>query len=256
MSDLSKRAEHIAAHLVGHETGAQIDEYDRDGRQGVVDFMLVFPDGDSGALEVTMITEPESSAWQGMATRDGWRWPAETSWDFRPASTNFPYKRTKRAALRAVSLCDEWQVNEPSSLPRSVLASEPDVAKFLSENVGHLKRSQFSPGIAVYPAVKTEFVDAAPANFALVVESWLNRSHIQPHLDKLHRALDVSTRILFLVVVSESLPVRFFTDDFEAPCSELRGYEGIDAVFIWSDYWHRFLSFQGGRWAWIAFPLR
>jgi hypothetical protein len=192
VTDLSKRAERIAARLVSHDTGAHVEEHDRDGRQGVVDFMLEWANGNAGALEVTMITEPQSSAWQGMAMRDGWRWPAETSWNFRAASASFPYKRTKRAALRAVALCDEWQVNEPADLPESVLAHEPDVSKFLADNVGHLTRSPFPPGITIYQSVSAEFVDAAPADFTLVVESWLSRPHIQPHLDKLHRTADVS----------------------------------------------------------------
>lgn len=256
MSELSARAEQIAARVVHHDTGAHVEEHDRDGRQGVVDFMLEWANGDAGALEVTMITEPESSAWQGMAMRDGWQWPAETSWEFRAASASFPYKNTKRAAMRAVALCDEWQVDEPGCLPDSVLAHEPDVAKFLSKHVGHLKRSPFSPGITIYQAVNAEFVDATSADFRSVVESWLSRAHIEPHLDKLQRAPDVSQRILFLVIVSEALPIRFFTDDFEAPSSDLRGYERADAVFIWSDYWHRYLTFRSGSWTWNALPLR
>jgi hypothetical protein len=50
--------------------------------------------------------------------------------------------------------------------------------------------------------------------------------------------------------------MRFFTDDFEAPSSALRGFEGIDAVFVWSDYWHRYLAFRNGLAAWNALPPR
>lgn len=106
------------------------------------------------------------------------------------------------------------------------------------------------------PGLTAEFVEATPSDFALVVESWLSRPHIEPHLQKLRRTSGVSLRVLFLVVVSEALPVRFFTDDFEAPASGLRGYEGVDAVFVWSDYWHRFLVYQDGLWAWKDLPPR
>jgi len=254
MSELSERAEQIAARLIGHASGAQVEKHDIDGRQGVVDFLLEWENGDAGALEVTMITEPASSAWQGLAMRDGWRWPAATSWDFRPTEVSFPYKRTKRVALRAVALCDEWHVDDPSDLPDNVLALEPAVKQLLAENVGRLKRTPFSPGIMIYQSANAEFVEATPADFTLVVQSWLGRPHIEPHLQKLRRTSAVARRFLFLVVVSEALPVRFFTDDFEAPSTTLRGYEGVDAVFVWSDYWHRYLSYQGGLWEWNDFP--
>lgn len=67
MSELSERAEQIAAHLVAHDTSAAVEQHDVNGRQGAVDFVLTRTDGDTGALEVTMITQSQSIAWQGMA---------------------------------------------------------------------------------------------------------------------------------------------------------------------------------------------
>ena len=45
MNALSTRAEQIAAHLVGLETGAAVLPYDTDGRQAAVDFLLEWPNG-------------------------------------------------------------------------------------------------------------------------------------------------------------------------------------------------------------------
>ena len=256
MSQLSERAEQIASHLAAHHTGANVEKYDTDGRQSVVDFMLAWRSGGSGALEVTMITEPESIAWQGLAMRDGWRWPARTSWEFRPTNASFRYQQTKRLAMRAIGLCDEWNVDEPTCLPEHVLADDGELAQFLSENVGRLKRTPFSPGVTVYQATTAEFVESASPDFALVVEGWLDRSHMVPHLQKLRDTPSVNARLLFLVVVSEALPVRFFADDFDAPVRAPRGYEGVDSLFVWSDYWHRYLACERGQWAWCALPTQ
>ena len=83
---------------------------------------LQWPDGRVGALEVTLIVEAESIAWQGLASKEGWRWPA--AWGFRANRVNFPYKQTRRIALRAVELCDLWSVYGPAELPAEVLADE------------------------------------------------------------------------------------------------------------------------------------
>lgn len=69
MGELAGRAEEIAAHLVEHALGATVRKFDSEGRQSVVDFVLEWPDGRRGALEVTLVTETESSAWQGLAAK-------------------------------------------------------------------------------------------------------------------------------------------------------------------------------------------
>lgn len=52
MSELARRAEAIGAHLVGHALGVKTRKFDADGRQAAVDFVLEWPDGRRGALEV------------------------------------------------------------------------------------------------------------------------------------------------------------------------------------------------------------
>jgi hypothetical protein len=251
---LSTRAEQIAAHLVGLETGAAVLPYDTDGRQAAVDFLLEWPNGQVGALEVTLVTEPASIAWQGMAMKDNWSWPAKTSWDFRLNKVSFAYKKTKQVAIRAVKLCDQWSVDTPSDLPAEVLEAEPELARFLVDNTGRLSRTPFKPGITLYQGTRAEFVEAAPADFARVVESWHEHPHLAPHLEKVKRASQLDELHLFVVVVSEALPVRFFTDDFAAPESSPQGFEGLDALWIWSDYWHRFLVHRTRSWAWVDLP--
>lgn len=256
MTGLAKRAERIAAHLVGYETGAAIVPHDTDGRQSAVDFLLEWPDGQRGALEVTLVTEKASIAWQGMAMKEGWRWPAESSWEFRPAAPSFPYKSVRRVALRAVEFCDAHGVDRPEHLPSELLDTELDLAWFLANEIGTLRRTPFSPGVVIYQATRAEFVDNAPRDFARIVETWHGEPHMASHIDKLARAADVSERHLFLVPTDDVLPARFFTDDFELPASAPAGFDSVDALWIWSNYWHRYLAFRNGSWTWIGFPPR
>lgn len=250
----STRAEQIAAHLVGHETGAEVILHDTNGRQAAVDFLLQWPDGRIGALEVTLVTEQASIAWQGMAMKESWSWPAKTSWEFRPSEVSFHYKQTRRVAIKAVELCDQWAVDDPSDLPDEVVTAEPELARFLADGIGNLRRTPFAPGIKLYQSMTAEFVEAAPADFSKVIGSWHEQPHLAPHLEKIRRASQSAQRHLFVVVVSEALPARFFTDDFDAPQTPPLGFEGLDALWVWSDYWHRYLVYREKTWAWIDFP--
>lgn len=254
MTGFAERAEQIAAYLVAHETGAVAVPHDKDGRQSAVDYLLEWSDGRRGGLEVTLVIEPTSIEWQGKAAKDSWRWPSETSWDFRPADLSFHYKRTRRTVLRAVQLCDEWSVDSPEELPVGVLATEIDVTTFLADETGSLRRSPFRAGVTVYPSSRTEFVDSAPADFSLVVESWHHQAHMASHIEKVKKAPGVAERHLFLVPLDDVLPARFFTDDFETPQLSPKGFDGVDALWVWSNYWHRFLVFRNQSWRWLDSP--
>jgi hypothetical protein len=256
MTGLAKRAEQIAAHLVGYQTGAVVVPHDTDGRQAAVDFLLEWPGGHRGALEVTLVTEKASIAWQGLAMKEGWRWPAESSWEFRPTSPNFPYKFVRQVALRAVELCDAHGVDRPERLPSELLDAELDLARFLAGEIGTLRRSGFGSGVTIYQTTRAEFVDEAPRDFARVVETWHEEPHMSSHIAKLAATAGVSERHLFLVPTDEVLPARFFTDDFEVPASAPSGFDSLDALWVWSNYWHRYLMYRDGSWAWVGFPPR
>jgi len=38
------------------------------------------------------------------------------------------------------------------------------------------------------------------------------------------------------------LPARFFTNDFPAPTRSPEGFNGLDGIWVWSNYWHQFLA--------------
>ncbi|WP_147454095.1 hypothetical protein [Tessaracoccus antarcticus] len=254
MSGLADRAEEIAAHLVGHALGAKISKYDTDGRQSAVDFLIEWTSGRRGALEVTLVTRPESAAWQGMAAKEGWRWPAESGWEFRMRAAHMPYRRTRKAALRAIELCDLWNVTTPRQLPPEVLQHHPEI-RWMND-VGDLRRTPFSPGVVLLHETRAGFFEAEDADFTTVVEGWLHRPHLPRHIDKLQRAKGVNERHLFLVPVDEVLPMRFFTNDFPAPARSPEGFTMLDGIWVWSNYWHQYLVCRAGLWQWIDFPSK
>lgn len=254
MSAFSDRAERIVAHLVGHSTAASVVAHDIDGRQGVVDFLIRWPDGATGALEVTLIVEHASIEWQALAAVEGWRWPATSSWDFRASEVSFRYKSTRRLVLQAVELCDLWSVDVPRDLPQEALVAEPALRRLSREDLGSLSRAAFSPGVTVYARGAAEFIESAPSDFSKVIETWHGQPHMASHVAKLVEAPEVSARHLFLVAMDDVLPIRFFTDDFDLPATPPIGFEAVDVLWVWSNFWHRFLRYQDREWTWMDFP--
>ncbi|GGB22073.1 hypothetical protein GCM10011492_09960 [Flexivirga endophytica] len=230
--------------------------YDTDGRQSAVDFLLEWPDGRTEALEITRVTEPESIVWQGMAMRESWRWPAATSWDFRPAEVSFPYKHTRRAVLKAVELCDEWSVDDPADLPSAVVQAEPDIAVYLAEGVGSLCRAASGTGVNLYPKYPRRVRRGRTARLLPVGGNRAQAAPLDAHFDKLIQVPPGREKHLFLVPTDDVLPARFFTDDFEAPVTSPQGFEALDGLWVWSNFWHRYLVFRDQTWSWVTFPAR
>ena len=224
------------------------------GRQSAVDFMLEWPNGRRGALEVTLVTQPESSAWQGMAAKEGWRWPAPSGWEFRLTRSGMPYQRTRRAVLRAVALCDQESADAPDQLPADVLHRDPEL-EWMNE-VGVLRRTSFKPGVVLLPGVRAEFVEATTSDFTTVVEGWLHLPHMPRHIEKVRSAAAVAERHLFLVPVDEVLPAQFFTNNFPAPTRSPEGFNGMDGIWVWSNYWHQYWAWRAGTWQWLDFPSK
>lgn len=195
VSELAGRAEDIAAHLVSHALGADARKFDADGRQSAVDFVLEWPNGRRGALEVTLVTQPESSAWQGLAAKEGWRWPAPSGWEFRPSGDDMPYRRARRAVVRAVELCDREGVYALDQLHPDIFSSDPDL-EWLSD-IGDLRRTSFKPGVVLLPAVRAEFVGASTSDFATLIEGWLRLPHCHVTSKRLDRLALLTRGISF-----------------------------------------------------------
>ncbi|KGM09344.1 hypothetical protein N869_02015 [Cellulomonas bogoriensis 69B4 = DSM 16987] len=219
-----------------------------------MDYVLVWPNGREGVLEVTLVADPEAIKWQNQLAQAGGAWQTTGKWELRLRTLAMQYRPTEAAARRVVDLCRFHGTTSTPALPPEVRAEEDAVARI--ESIGELRRVKVGrEGISVFVPVRAEFVEATDEDFASLLERWVSLQHVAAHVAKTSSATS-RERHLFLVPLDDVLPVRFYTDDFRAPSRFPRGYEGIDGLWVWSNYWHRFLGWRGGRWSWENFPSR
>lgn len=251
MGHVAERVEQIAGFLVAEIVGA---EAVRQGPSSSMDFELRWPNGDIGVLEVTLVPDSEAIRWQDQLASAGGGWDVEGRWELRLHTLAMPYRATEEAARRVVGLCVEHGVDHPGGLPAGVRAAEPSVAHM--EMVGSMRRIDTGrDGLQVFVPSRADFIESTDADFALVMEEWLQIEHVSRHVAKT-AAVSSASRHLFLVPLDDVLPIRFFTDDFAAPSRRPQGYDGLDGLWVWSNFWHRFLGWHHGVWAWHHFPRR
>ncbi|HSO70019.1 MAG TPA: hypothetical protein VLQ67_10305 [Arachnia sp.] len=205
-------------------------------------------------LEVTLVPDREAIRWQDQLAIAGGGWDVPGRWELRLHTLAMPYRSTEEAARRVVVLCDEHGVDHPGGLPAGVRAAEPSVAHM--GMVGSMRRVDTGrDGLQVFVPSRADFIESTDADFALVLEGWLAIEHVRRHVAKTVVTPSAS-RHLFLVPLDDVLPIRFFTDDFAAPSRRPQGYDGLDGLWVWSNYWHRFLGWHDGVWTWHRFPSR
>jgi hypothetical protein len=249
VSGISDRAEQIGAAVVAHVLGAEAVPR---GRDSAMDYWLRWPDERMGALKVTLVAHPEAIGWQNQIAERGGTWPAAGKWELRLRMLAIQHRPTMTAALKAVDLCNEHGVDAPTDLPASVRAGEAAVVSL--ETVGDLRRVRLGrEGVTVFEPTRAEFIDATSDDFADVLERWARLEHVADHVAKT-AAESANERHLCLVAVDDVLPVRFFADDFAVPARFPDGYEGIDGLWVWSNYWHRVMGWRNGSWAWHDTP--
>lgn len=256
MTTVSRRAEQIASFLVGEALGGTITPFDLDGRQNVVDFHLTRPDGSRAALEVTLVTDRRAMEWDGLARKDNRRWLAEAAWEYRPHGYRASYRQAREAAVRLAQMCDEAGVDSWRALRPVTREEGLETWQLADQLAGSLTRAgvRSDAGIRLFSATTVDFVDENGPDLVDLLEDWLSEPHVRPHVAKVLADQDATERHLFLVPVSDVLPARYFTDDFPAPTRAPRGYEGLDSLWLWSDYWHRFLRLGHTGWSWTDFP--
>lgn len=255
MGDVARRAERIAALLVGHALGCRFEDFDVQGRQRAVDFRAELSDGSVVALEVTILGSDRALEWDGLRRGDGGWWPAEGRWNYRPHSYKVSYRRARAAAVHLAASCEEQGVDEPELLEPQTCAEWAAISRHLQDLSGRLSRVPWEPrnGIRVYPPTRVEFVDEAGPDLSDLLDRWVDAPHVTPHLRKLQQS-GADEQHLFLVVTSDMLPALMFGDGFPRPARSPQGFSGLHGLWIWSEFWHRYLVHRGNSWSWMEFP--
>jgi hypothetical protein len=121
--------ERAAAALVERATGATARAHDVEGRQGAHDVDLTYPDGRTGALEVTTHAGTADRHRRSLMTRarETWRNPGRWWWTLSlPDPTE--RQRVRAVYARVVERCEALGIPDPASLPASETAAHPEVA--------------------------------------------------------------------------------------------------------------------------------
>lgn len=245
---ISDRAEQIAAHLIRDRLHAEVVP---NAPGHPMDFSLRWPDR-AGVLEVTLVAPEGALQWQNQLAREGGRWPSSGRWEYRLHGDAMPYRAVRAAVMALVEFCDEEDADESRAWQEADGALRSQVA--LVEAHGELRRIQYgAAGVSVYGATRAEFIGAAPGDFSEVVDAWAQLPHVARHIAKTAEQT-VDERHLFLVPVDDVLPAKFFTDDFDLPRGGLTQYATVDAVWVWSNFWHRYLEWRDSGWTWCDFP--
>ena len=206
------RDERWAGRVVSAVTGADPRPNDIDGVQAAVDITLHYPDGRTGALEVT------SRAGVGVKERDAileatqhrWPNPGVWLWGARLGPT-VPLNDLRERYARIIETCERRGVNNPELLPWDVQMGDPDLRWLINHPevnfVGYadMADSEQPHHFYLMPHFDGGIVDDALDGLNAAVDDLLAVPHIAAHLPKLltHPA---DQHHLFVITEPGSIP--------------------------------------------------
>ena len=255
LADLSDE-ERWAAGAVARATGATPEAHDVGGRQGAVDVTLAYPDGKTGALEVT------SHAAEGVRQRDailgrqGYTWPNPGAWSwfiqFGPqAQITELWHRYKRL----IALCEQGGATRPDLLPWELQRADLDL-RWLGENDVTMRGTPIDgrqpSDVAVLPQSFGGFVDEQLAGLPAAVEDLLQVEMVARRVAKLvaHKA---DEHHLFVLIREGGLPgpqyMALVADADALPAFSPSMPIGLSHLWLSTGYGPRLLCCSPGGWS-------
>lgn len=125
--------------------GVTLQQFDRDGRQRVVDYVFTSPAGVAGAVEMTTYRDGRAAALQSKLNDDGETIAVDSprGWAARvELSTKLDQLRTRLPTV--IAACDRHGVDDPMRLPTNEYGG--DVQWFVSSGVGLSPSALSAPG--------------------------------------------------------------------------------------------------------------
>lgn len=192
MAAMSKHPEEeAAAAAVRGVTGAETQHYDRDGRQGAVDFLIRYPSGRTGALEVTSHAGPGSRELTALLRKTGFRWDNPGQWTWSIAfDIDADLKQVRGVYRYVIETCEAHHVTTPEQLPDDVLMFD-DILFAAAFDLG--VRFYGNPGkaagrgVTVMPSSVGGGVDEDLIHLPDVCSELLEVTHIAEHVAKVLR---------------------------------------------------------------------
>jgi hypothetical protein len=210
--------EQIASLIAERALGAIATAYDVPPRQGVVDALLDYPDGRSGAFEVTQLATDGGASLQldSLLKQDGFGLPLPGKW-WWTIKIGHPRDRPRLRSIFAKTalLCESVRVTDPRYLPLAEV--DADVRWLVEESSVQMEGYpdvSATDGARVRRAMITQpFVWGGEDETFTLLDEALSTAfdipHIQDHVAKLRRT-QADERHLFLVVDMYDLPFSLF----------------------------------------------
>jgi hypothetical protein len=203
-------AERLACRVAERVTGATARAWDVGGRDGVVDAFLDYPDGRTGAFEVTRAaTDQEALQLDNLLGRDGfsWRLPGRWWWILAVSDVR-ELPRLRQCFKKVVLQCEAQGVDTPASLcRRHVQGLNEDVLWLGREATADLQGYPDVPAVDG-ARVRTAFVSPAPVGGMVdeslsglngALETAFGAEHLQRRVRKLRRT-PADEHHLFLII--------------------------------------------------------
>lgn len=130
----------LAACLIAERVlGVRAEPWDVDGRNGVVDAILHYPNGRIAAFEVTKLVRSEDAQRDSVLSNDDFEWPNLGRWWWDATVGSVRDIPTLRECYRKViQLCEAHGTTRPEHLNRLVRENDPDVTWVLQSSVSML----------------------------------------------------------------------------------------------------------------------
>lgn len=181
----------MAAAAIRKVTHAEIGPHDRDGRQGAVDFILRYPSGRTGALEVTSHAEPGSREMAALLRNTGFRWENPGQWAWSIAfDSDANLKRVREVYRYVIETCEAHGVATPGELPDAVVMFDDTLFTAAYElGVRFFGNPTASPRaeVSVIPGSIGGGVDEDLTGLPGVCSELLEVTHIAEHVEKVLR---------------------------------------------------------------------
>jgi hypothetical protein len=204
--------EQWAARQVARAAGATWQPHDFGGRQRAVDVTLTYPDGRTGALEVTSYAEEGTQERDVILAGQQYQWPNPGAGDWsitlRPSAR---IAELKSRYARIIALCEQAGVNNPQHLPWTMRDIDADLRWLINHPDVTMRRMQALPHSArlarvwVHAASTWAFPDEQLVGLQAAIEELLEVDVIARHVEKL-LAHDADEHHLFVIIGLGGLP--------------------------------------------------
>jgi hypothetical protein len=129
-------AERLACRVAERVTGATARAWDVNGRRGVVDAFLDYPDGRTGAFEVTRAaTHPTALQLDNLLSRDGFGWALPGAWWWTVTISDVrDLPRIRQCFNKIALMCEAASLVRPNSLFVTDVENLDDDVRWLVED--------------------------------------------------------------------------------------------------------------------------